>query len=362
MLTRSRSMIRRSRVGLTSTWALLLLVVVRSPPPAPGYSCVGHCGRWAEHCWCNDECAAHGDCCADYPTACGGGRGSHTVTTRYVLVGRHNRSYELQTPRSSISSGSSKSHAALPVILSFHGDGGTAAAQAADDHYRDVAGAVAIVVHGQGIGIEQKSGRSHPTWNGGGSSMQSIGPSPHRIAPDGETCEQNITKGTLMVSCAEETGSNDGDTCWWSNCLDDVAYVVAILDQLEAEFSVDTDKIFGSGDSNGAMFLYQLIADPRTGGRFSAVAPVAGLPHNGCGWLRSNSHSSVCPPPTDSIIVQCCTLSALCAQVFVPTNQPQPSLLEHLGHKRHLYSSAVPRWRPEREEWARLLWLVLLLH
>jgi poly(3-hydroxybutyrate) depolymerase len=267
-----------------------------APSPGPGYSCVGHCGRWAEHCWCNDECAAHGDCCADYQAACGGGGGgggSGTVTTRYVLVGGLNRSYELQIPRNS-----SSSHAALPVILSFHGDGGTAAAQAADDHYRDVAGDFALVVHGQGIGTEQKSGKSHPTWNGGGSSMQSIGPVPHRIAPDGETCQQNVTKGTLMVSCAEEIGRSDGDTCWWSNCLDDVAYVVAILDQLEAEFSVDTDKIFGSGDSNGAMFLYQLISDPRTGGRFSAVAPVAGLPHNGCGLRRSDSPSSMFSLPT----------------------------------------------------------------
>ena len=84
--------------------------------------------------------------------------------------------------------------------------------------------------------------------------------------------------------------------CWWSNCLDDVAYVVAILDQLKAEFYVDADKIFGSGDSNGAMFLYQLIADPRSGQRFSAVAPVAGLPHNGCDLLRFESPSSVYSP------------------------------------------------------------------
>ena len=149
---------------------------------------------------------------------------------------------KLQVPRN----GTGK----LPVILSFHGDGGYAASQAADDHFRDVAGAFAIVVHGQGVGTEQHSGKPHPTWNGGGSSMQSVGPSPRRIAPDGETCQQNITKGTLMVSCAKEIGAVQGDPCWWSNCLDDVAYVVAILDLLEAEYSVDTSKIFASGDSS----------------------------------------------------------------------------------------------------------------
>ena len=114
----------------------------------------------------------------------------------------------------------------LPVILSFHGDGGSAAEQASDDHFRDVAGGWALVVHGQGIGTEQASGKAHPTWNGGGSSMQSLGPHGHRIAPDGETCQQNITKGTLMASCAKQLAPGArGDPCWWSNCYDDVAYV-----------------------------------------------------------------------------------------------------------------------------------------
>ena len=199
-------------------------------------------------------------------------------TTEYVAVGGHNRSYELQIPSGSLADRS------LPVILSFHGDDGTASEQAYSDHFRDVAGPIAIVVHGQGIGTEQISGKHHPTWNGGGSSMQSVGRTPTRIAPGGETCQQNITKGTLMVSCAKEIGypGTASDPCWWSNCFDDVAYVVAILDQLQARFpQIDQTQIFGSGDSNGAMFLYQLIADPRTGHRLAAIAPVAGLPHNG---------------------------------------------------------------------------------
>ena len=65
------------------------------------------------------------------------------LSTRHLLVGGYNRSFELQVPRNSTGK--------LPVILSFHGDGGYAASQAADDHFRDEAGAFAIVVHGQGI-------------------------------------------------------------------------------------------------------------------------------------------------------------------------------------------------------------------
>ena len=112
--------------------------------------------------------------------------------------------------------------------------------------------------------------------------MQSVGPNPHPIAPDGETCQHNITTGSrFMKSCAAEVRDRKGDVCWWSNCLDDVAYVVAVLDALESRHAVDTANVFGTGCSNGAMFLYQLAADPRTGPRFAAIAPVAGLPHNG---------------------------------------------------------------------------------
>merc|ERR1719350_1910795 len=38
----------------------------------PGYSCKGHCGKWAQYCWCNDECVGEQDCCNDYQQECGG--------------------------------------------------------------------------------------------------------------------------------------------------------------------------------------------------------------------------------------------------------------------------------------------------
>ena len=87
-----------------------------------------------------------------------------TVSTRHIAVGGYNRSFELQEP-------GTPGGGRLAVILSFHGDGGSAGGQAADDHFRDVAGELALVVHGQGIGTEQATGKHHPTWNGGGASM-----------------------------------------------------------------------------------------------------------------------------------------------------------------------------------------------
>jgi hypothetical protein len=41
------------------------------PPPAPA-TCAGYCGGQAPSgCWCDDECAAYGDCCEDICYECG---------------------------------------------------------------------------------------------------------------------------------------------------------------------------------------------------------------------------------------------------------------------------------------------------
>ena len=42
------------------------------PGPSPGDSCFGHCGSWAENCWCNTECESHQNCCGDYEKVCSG--------------------------------------------------------------------------------------------------------------------------------------------------------------------------------------------------------------------------------------------------------------------------------------------------
>ena len=198
------------------------------------------------------------------------------VTTRHIQADGVNRSYEIQVPATP-----PNTTVGYPVIISFHGDHGHADGQAASDGLRLVGGTVAIIVHPQGIGTELATGKEHPTWNGGGSSMQGIGPNATGMAPDGETCVAT-TRGTCFVSCAAEPGRNcRSDPCWWSNCGDDVAFVLALLADLEQAYAVDTDRVFLTGDSNGAMFLYTIIADPRIAGKIAAVAPVSGLPHNG---------------------------------------------------------------------------------
>lgn len=55
----------------------------------------------------------------------------------------------------------------------------------------------------------------------------------------------------------------------------DLAYVDAVLDQLEADLCIDTSRVYATGLSNGAG-MSSLLACTRAN-RFAAVAPVAGL-------------------------------------------------------------------------------------
>jgi polyhydroxybutyrate depolymerase len=71
-----------------------------------------------------------------------------------------------------------------------------------------------------------------------------------------------------------------GSPVRWSGVLDrdanpDLAYVDAVLDQLEVDLCIDTSRVFATGFSNGAL-LSSTIACTMAD-RFTAVAPVAGV-------------------------------------------------------------------------------------
>ncbi len=69
---------------------------------------------------------------------------------------------------------------------------------------------------------------------------------------------------------------NAGLCCGWAaeNGIDDVAFVRALLDDLTRRASVDPDRIYATGMSNGAMMCYRLAAE--LSDRIAAIAPVAG--------------------------------------------------------------------------------------
>jgi polyhydroxybutyrate depolymerase len=59
---------------------------------------------------------------------------------------------------------------------------------------------------------------------------------------------------------------------------DDVGFISALIDTLEANYNIDMARIYCVGLSNGAMMTYRLAAE--LGHRFAAVATVAGLTHD----------------------------------------------------------------------------------
>lgn len=64
------------------------------------------------------------------------------------------------------------------------------------------------------------------------------------------------------------------------NGYDDVAFVVLLLGQLEADLCIDPSRVFATGLSNGAEMASLLAC--RRPDLFAAVAPVAGVIYDGC--------------------------------------------------------------------------------
>ena len=72
----------------------------------------------------------------------------------------------------------------------------------------------------------------------------------------------------------ENRAWNAGDCCGrFAERLDDVAFIAALVADLQAEFGVAPDRTFATGMSNGAMLAYRLACETDL---FAAIAPVAG--------------------------------------------------------------------------------------
>lgn len=80
---------------------------------------------------------------------------------------------------------------------------------------------------------------------------------------------------------------NAGACCGqaWVDAVDDVAYVRALLDELEESYCIDTKRVFATGMSNGGFFSHRLACE--VSDRIAAIAPVAGV---------YGSPSSACKP------------------------------------------------------------------
>lgn len=152
-------------------------------------------------------------------------RGDSGAGERTLTHGGRERSYVVRAPRA-LSAGSS----ALPVVLVLHGGGGSAANAERMSGFTDlVERERVLVVYPNG------TSRLGPlrTWNAG-----------HCCA---YAREQQV---------------------------DDVGFINALLDTLEATYPVDRARVFVTGMSNGAMMSHRLARELSP--RIAAIAPVVG--------------------------------------------------------------------------------------
>lgn len=129
----------------------------------------------------------------------------------------------------------------LPLLLAFHGGGGNAAGFANTTKLHNIAereGFIVIYPHGSGAGKRLKK----LSWNTG-------------MRPPQGYAEENNT--------------------------DDVGFIRSLLSHFEAEYPIDSQRIYATGLSKGAMFSYRLACE--LSGRIRAIAPVAGpLTYDDC--------------------------------------------------------------------------------
>ena len=150
---------------------------------------------------------------------------SATTIERTLVVAKQERSYEVDVPTGAAPAGG------WPVVLVFHGGGGSAAGARTQSRMSVLGTAerfVAVYPQGSG-GVAGKL----KTWNGG-------------------TC------------------------CGWAmnHHVDETAFVAALLDDLASVVPVDAKRVYATGISNGGMMAYLVACT--LAGRVAAIAPVAG--------------------------------------------------------------------------------------
>jgi len=173
------------------------------------------------------------------------------------------RSYALHVPAAY----STENDVPVPLVLDFHGWGGTAHDQMVNMPWRDVADIDPngfLYVAPQGMDDNPEGG-----WWGSWNVSKSEGPL-------GMTCDP--TNPSTQVTCYSSCPSCDKmESCDWSSCYDDVVFIQLLIEELTSLWCIDIDSVHITGASNGGMFIYTRVL-AQMAEVFATVAPVCGAP------------------------------------------------------------------------------------
>ena len=160
----------------------------------------------------------------------------------------------------------------VPLVLDYHGWGGTLHSQMVNIPWRDVAdldtpGFLYVAMGGMNDVV---TGGSWGSWNVS-----------RDAGPLGRTCVASLHQDyPCYSSCGGGDCSYLENSCDWTSCHDDIAFTEAVLTQLLSAYCVDTEQIHMSGISNGGMFIWTR-ALARLSASLASVAPVCGSPLRG---------------------------------------------------------------------------------
>ena len=152
----------------------------------------------------------------------------------------------------------------VPLILYMHGWGGDASE---GDAFASTARKKGIAT----AALEGSGPENWKSWNAGGSSS-----SP---GPRGATCKPGSTDYCTYYTETCECENSDG--CWWTTCEDSTQVLLQALEAVKKMLCVDLEQVWVAGCSNGAMMVYEALADPRTAGIFVGGVSIVGAPHPG---------------------------------------------------------------------------------
>lgn len=152
-------------------------------------------------------------------------------------------------------------HKKAPLILSFHGRGKDAKFQEALSQFSNASyGFDGIAVYPEGVAVRIRHSSSEQ----------------RHLLIGAQT-----RKGTQQFQ-----GDPDAPAS-----VNDVTFVLELLDHLETTFNIDTSRIYAAGKSNGGGFTGLLACDPEATKRIAAFAPVSGA-----FYLTQNQTLPACTP------------------------------------------------------------------